>query len=184
MKYMGRGWTDGQKKAASERMKARWAAKHRQSDGWKVFAGPVTIDMPDPKKDFSAIEVIEKSAPKARPPEVQAVIDSMDPVRKARLQAVQARQWGHDAASDRATREALERHEAQKIAIQTTTAATGVIPEPSAPGAIGQVVVPPRPGSREVNLIVKNDGTMVSINGNCVCGVPKRVWHRICLRGS
>lgn len=38
-----------------------------------------------------------------------------------------------------------------------------------------------RIGSREVNLVVRTDGTMVSLLGPCVCGVPKREWHKLCL---
>ena len=40
---------------------------------------------------------------------------------------------------------------------------------------------PTRSGSREISIIVKNDGTMVSQYGPCVCGAAKREWHKICL---
>lgn len=50
-------------------------------------------------------------------------------------------------------------------------------------GTANVMVMPPiRIGSREVTLVVRTDGTMVSVNGPCVCGEGKRAWHRICLK--
>lgn len=41
---------------------------------------------------------------------------------------------------------------------------------------------PTRSGSKELSIIIKNDGTMVSQYGPCVCGAAKRQWHKICLK--
>lgn len=41
---------------------------------------------------------------------------------------------------------------------------------------------PPRIGSREVRIIVRTDGTMVSQYGPCICGAGKNQWHKICLK--
>ena len=49
------------------------------------------------------------------------------------------------------------------------------------PEQIG-IMPPRRIGSYELRIIVKTDGTMVSEDRPCICGAPKRQWHKICLR--
>lgn len=41
---------------------------------------------------------------------------------------------------------------------------------------------PGRMGSRNLQIIVRTDGQMVSEYGPCLCGAKKREWHKICLR--
>lgn len=103
-----------------------------------------------------------------RSPEVQAVIDTMDPTRKARLAMAQGRVWATEEGQ-----RALARREEEKrgIAEQTIQNSQAVLQNP-----------PVRLGSREVSLIVRTDGLVVSQNGPCVCGRPKREWHAICLK--
>ena len=46
----------------------------------------------------------------------------------------------------------------------------------------GAVLPPSRVGSKELSIIVRTDGMMVSQYDACVCGAKKREWHPICLR--
>lgn len=147
-KKQKRVWSDDQRRAASERMKIRHDAKKRS-----VAEGQVAV--------------------KERPPEIQAIIDTMTPERKAKLAMVQSR-----FLSTQEGQKALERHEAEK--------ASGTSEAPFSEGIkfvpIDYQLPPSRVGSREVSLIVKTDGTMVSQYGPCLCGKAKREWHKICLK--
>jgi len=127
---MSRQWTKEQKLDLARRTRERWAAK----------------------RGAMAVEV-----PKVRPPEVQAVIDSMTPERRAKLEMIQARTMANVVGPEdkRAVQEALLRRDAVRDER--------------------------RIGSREVSLIVRTDGTMVSLYGPCVCGKAKKEWHRVCL---
>jgi hypothetical protein len=132
--------------------------------------------------------VAEKRWAKTRPPEVQAVIDSMDPARRAKLQGAQNRIWQDNGRADGLqAREALARFEAERGGIikevaPTTTNAV----DPDAFKAMAMQTSPARDpvriGSREVSLIVRTDGTMVSQYGPCICGRAKREWHAICCK--
>jgi len=176
---MPRTWTKEQKEAAAIRMREmqakRWA-KAKLTSGAQLQ------------------EIVEEVNP-TRSPEVQAVIDSMDPKRKAKLMGVQNRIWADNGRADgKQAQEALARFEAQKREdpvlhqvkplVPTTVASNAVIPD--AFNAMAQQSAPQRDpgriGSREVSLIVKTDGTMVSQYGPCVCGRPKREWHAICCK--
>ena len=95
---MKRKWTDAQRQAAAERMRLRMAKK-------KFGDRDTTVAVAEP--------------PKVRAPEVQTVLDSMTPERKAKLAEVQARTFARTLqaegnAGQRVTQEALARHEAQK----------------------------------------------------------------------
>lgn len=151
-------WTPEQRQAAAVRMKAvqekRWAKSE------------------------------DIAPPRHIAPEVQAVLDTMTPERKAKLAMIQSRTMnlGNGRADGEATQAALARFEAEKQAnpvLQETAPlkpidpATGLEPNPGRDAG--------RIGSREVSLIVRTDGTMVSQYGPCVCGKQKREWHRICL---
>ena len=176
---MARQWTVEQKKEAAERMRAiqlkRWANKKGDS--------LTNVETPDINPVVAEVE---------RAPEVQAVIDSMDPQRKAKMMMAQGRVWQDNGRADgKAAREALERFEADKQGIPSyvpevtrTVASNAVMPD--AFHAMAAQVAPQRDlgrvGSREVNLIVRTDGTMVSQHGPCVCGRAKREWHGICLK--
>ena len=81
-----------------------------------------------------------------------------DQSRLAKLAAVQR----EVLASDPKAQDALAR-QAQTVATQ------GGIPS----------LPPSRIGSRELSLIVKTDGTMVSQYGPCTCGAAKRQWHAV-----
>lgn len=98
-------------------------------------------------------------------PEVQAVIDSMDSERKVKMEMMRARQIA-ELSQTKEGREALARLEESK--------------HPSS----GDVPPMRRPGSYELSIIVRNDGTMVSQFGPCLCGAGKRQWHKICLEAE
>ena len=158
MKRKGRVWTDEQRAVASKRMAEVQAAK-------KVLHIEIGKESPVSVKE--------------RPPEVQAVIDSMTPERRAKLDMIQARTLANVVGTQdqRAVAEALARHEAEK--------ATGTSEAPFGVGPViegGDPNPPSRIGSREVSLIVRTDGTMVSQYGPCLCGMGKRQWHPICLK--
>ena len=162
-----RVWTDEQKKAVGDRLKAGRLAKQSQT------------------------AVAELS------PEVQAVIDTMTPERKAKLQAIQARQWQRDASEDKATREALERHEALKnghpLATVTEMAkAIDVAQGPLTSSAEMNAQFIPEPPKLPVVLEVpfktpfrltgSQSGLMISELSPCVCGEQRLKWHPVCLK--
>jgi hypothetical protein len=111
-----------------------------------------------------AVTAVLEPTEKQRDPEVQAIIDSMTPERRAKLQMLQSKQL-----STQEGQEALARHEAEKLVVTRN-----LVVEPSMP--------PARIGSREVSIIVRTNGTMVSQYGPCLCGAMKREWHKICLK--
>ena len=155
-----RVWTEEQKKAVGERLKAGREAKKSQT----------TTAVADP--------------------EVQAVINAMTPDRKAKLAMVQARQWQVDAQTDKATREALARHEAQKNGVvivdenpKLTTEQKQEIFEkpvsvPTPPPVMASTVVKP---VHPFRFTSGGNGLMVSELGVCLCGMQKLKWHPICL---
>ena len=154
--------SDEVRQAARERMKAMWAKKR---------GAPVVEDL----SDIAPVATMEKK----RDPEVQAVLDSMSPERKAKLAMIQNRML-----QSKEGQEALARHEAEKQAVTQTIVIdpAPVLTEPVKIGTPGALIPPARIGSREVNLIVRTDGTVVSQYGPCLCGAPKREWHRICVK--
>src|SRR5450755_4225252 len=87
-----RVWTDEQRQAASDRM------RKMSTDRWAKKAA-----------EQSSVAVEEKPVVREVAPEVQAVIDSMDPIRKAKLAMIQGRTLATAEAQ-----EALKRHEAEK----------------------------------------------------------------------
>lgn len=151
MKKAKREWTPEQKAAAAERMKQRWANK-----------AEAVVESVDAPLD-SPVAVMEKPG---RDPEVQAILDSMTPERRAKLAQIQAKTLATNEAQA-----ALVRHEEEK-AKGTSEAPFGTVE--AAPSG--------RVGSREVSLIVKTDGTMASKDGPCLCGAAKREWHPICCK--
>lgn len=179
---MPRTWTKEQKAAAAQRMRdvaaKRWAKE-------KLETGSALAVM---------VEEISPT-PKPHDPEVQAVIDSMDPKRRAKLNGAQARIWQDNGRADgKEAQEALARFEQakrdnpvlQQIAplVPQTVASNAIDPDAFHAMAMQSSAARDqgRIGSREVSLIVKTDGTMVSQYGPCVCGRPKREWHAICLK--
>jgi hypothetical protein len=113
-------------------------------------------------------------------PEVQAVIDTMTPERKAKLQAIQARQWQRDASEDKATREALERHEAQKKGMESKPEAVAVDLEPPPPPKA--VLVMEVPFKVPFRLTGSQSGLMISELSPCLCGEQRLKWHPVCLK--
>ncbi len=165
-------WTPEQRQAAAERMRAvqttRWEKQKKEKE-----AATAVMESPKQQREVA--------------PEVQAVLDSMTPERKAKLTQIQAKTMslGNGRADGEATQAALARFEAEKRGnpvIQETAPlkpidpATGLVPNSARDAG--------RIGSREVNLIVRTDGTMVSQYGPCVCGAAKRQWHTICCGGK
>jgi hypothetical protein len=181
-----RVWTEEQKKAVGDRLKAGREAKlrstmtaiadHAETEG-RVGAEVFGDRMPGDAKY------------KIRAPEVQAVLDTMTPERKAKLQAIQSRQWQVDAATERATREALARHEAEKSGtavvetmkgsevVQTQTIAAQPEPVFVVPPSKPAVTKPVHP----FRFTSGGNGLMVSELGACLCGEKKLKWHPVCL---
>ena len=154
-----RVWTEEQKKAVGERLKAGRLAKQSQT----AVAEP-------PRREVA--------------PEVQAVIDTMTPERKAKLKAVQERQWQRDASEDKATREALERHEAEKSGAPILSGPPKIIPPVMEVGASFIPTTPVSVVTRPVHpfrFTSGGNGLMVSELGVCLCGMQKLKWHPICL---
>jgi hypothetical protein len=158
-----RVWTEEQKKAVGDRLKAGRLAKQSQTAVAEL-----------PRREVS--------------PEVQAVIDTMTPERKAKLQAIQARQWQRDASEDKATREALERHEALKNG-NTPLESPASVAEPQPKPTTVTPVEPPRPPvvlevpfKAPFRLTGSQSGLMISELGPCLCGEQRLKWHPVCLK--
>lgn len=119
----------------------------------------------------------------------QAAADRMREFQKARwakIHALQAETLAKEAALNNAgIASALEVHQQMERGVTTT-----VTMDPPAEVHFEMnndpinvpVVHPVRMGSRQVSLVVRNDGQMVSQFGPCVCGAVKRQWHAICLK--
>ena len=159
MKRHKRVWTEEQKAAAAERMKHARAVRMS-----KISAKKDSVSSWHPENDH-AVAVEEKPVIREVSPEVQAVIDSMDSERKVKMEMMRARQIA-ELSQTKEGREALARLEESK--------------HPSS----GDVPPMRRPGSYELSIIVRNDGTMVSQFGPCLCGAGKRQWHKICLEAE
>lgn len=169
MKKPKRIWTDDQRHAAAERMakmsRERWAQKKatevaaHPSETFPVVAvAPGVVGVTGVDGSSGSATSTVTVAERVVDPEVQAVLSTMTPERKARLAQIQSRTFQMADGQ-----KALERHEIEKIAMEP-------------------VQQNGRPGSREISLLVRNDGTMVSQFGPCVCGAAKRQWHAICLK--
>ena len=118
---------------------------------------------------------------------------SMTPERKAKLAAIQSRQWQRDASEDKATREALERHEAAKnggtiereVKVQTTiineelekmATVRNYVSEPPKPPVVLEV-----PFKVPFRLTGSQSGLMISELSPCLCGEQRLKWHAVCL---
>jgi hypothetical protein len=178
-----RVWTDEARAAAAERMRGIQAKR------WSKNPDEAAAQILTAVQEQAGIVV------KDRDPEVQAVIESMTPERKAKLEAIQARQWQRDASEDKATREALERHEAQKNGItpleskpEAVAVDLGPLPEnrnvqiqepPPPPKAVLVMEVPFKTPFR---LTGSNSGMMISELSPCICGEQRLKWHPVCLK--
>ena len=178
-----RVWTDEQRQAAAERMRRvqgeRWAKKVIHQDeslakGTQI-RGEATASA---VKDMGTVSTV------TRDPEVQAVIDTMTPERKAKLAAIQSRQWQRDASEDKATREALERHEALKNGDTPLESPASVVE----PTTVTPVEPPKPPVVLEVpfkvpfRLTGSQSGLMISELSPCICGEQRLKWHPVCLK--
>lgn len=158
-----RNWSDEQRAAAAERARLRFT-----------------------KKQVSVAVARREMAP-----EVQAVIDTMDPARRAKLERIQARNLAV-LSQTKEGRDALERLEARHISpMEIATAKPGsVIAVPDLKHetieAVQAVIVATRPMDTPFKVPFRLTGSvsgmMVSEFGNCVCGEPKLKWHSICLK--
>jgi hypothetical protein len=168
-----RVWTEEQKKAVGDRLKAGRLAKK------------ANVILPDAQGD---VQVMDHPAQRVVAPEVQAVIDTMTPERKAKLQAIQARQWQADAQTDKATREALERHEALKNGNTPLESQASVVEPQPKPTTVTPVEPPKPPVVLEVpfkvpfRLTGSSSGLMISELSPCLCGEARLKWHPVCLR--
>jgi hypothetical protein len=164
-----RVWTEEQKLAARDRM-----AHARSARGSRV----------------ATLESVENPVEKVRDPEVQAVIDTMTPERKAKLAAIQSRQWQRDAVDDKATREALERHEAAKNGhpLEMAKAIDGPLTSSAEMNAQFIPELPKLPVVSEVpfktpfRLTGSQSGMMISELSPCLCGEQRLKWHPVCLK--
>lgn len=138
-KKQKRVWTDDQRRAAAERM-----AK-MSSERWAKVKAVEDVNIGE-----------SPTMEKVRAPEVQAVLDTMTPERRAKLAQIQGK-----ILSTPDGQRALARHEAEKAQVEGGTA----------------TVVAERPSVTEYLVRVSNDGTMVSLEGPCWCGEGKREWH-------
>jgi hypothetical protein len=163
MKRRGRVWTDEQRMAASARMTAAMGKRREVAESSEAHA--------------TRTEAMAESI--ASPGVFVPERIEMTAERKAKLAAVQSRQWARDAAADSATREALERHNAVIGQMQNVGIATGQLP-PLA--SISTPFVSEVPMRVPFRLTSGSNGQMVSELGACVCGAGKLVWHGICLR--
>lgn len=154
-KKIKRVWTDEQKKAAAERMRLRWEQKGSTAVLEASDAHQEPVLQPQSTGTSEAPYAV---VTRERDPEVQAILDNMSPERKAKLAQIQAQ-----TLSTREAQAAIARHELEKAEVQEN-------------------VPPARIGTKEVSLIVRTDGTMVSQYGPCICGKAKREWHLICLK--
>ncbi len=183
-----RVWTDEQRQAAAERMRSRMAQKKEKESAVVVEERPQSSD------SFPTVT-------RVRAPEVQAVLDTMTPERKAKLANIQAQNLAR-LGQTKEGREALERLEARHT--------TQIIPDDRMPGhvatydenpnltkaevreifekPIAVIADPPKPIVREVPMRVpfrltgSVSGMMVSELGPCQCGEPKLKWHPVCLK--
>ena len=155
-----RVWTDEQKTAVGDRLKAGRLAKQSQT------------------------AVAELS------PEVQAVIDTMTPERKAKLQAIQARNLAN-LSQTKEGREALERLEARHNPVEqfeVTGRNVPVVAQEFTSGILSQIPPePPKPVVREIPMKVpfrltgSISGLMISELSPCLCGEQRLKWHPVCL---
>lgn len=158
-----RQWSPEARAAAAERMRKISAER------WSRAKEQPTVVEEKPIETGAELKLsIEEVAPTRRTaPEVQAVLDTMTPERRAKLASVQARTMATGFVNEHERTEAMER-------AQTTRELTEAPPALPLP--------PSRIGSREVSIIVRTDGTCVSQWGPCLCGRPKREWHVICAK--
>jgi hypothetical protein len=155
----------------------------RAARGLKVNANVQTIEPPVP--------VVARE----RAPEVEAVIATMDPGRRAKLESIQARNLAR-LAQTKEGREALERLEERhhpvdasialakafvgEKAAQTQTVAASPEPEVTIlPPVREPVWVPLKAPFR---ITGSQSGMCVSEMGPCQCGAAKLQWHPICIK--
>lgn len=159
--------SDEARAAVSERMRKMQAARKLAKS--LIPDGPTNVQTIEPPQPPQPVHVVA--------PEVQAVLDTMDPSRRAKLAMIQARTMSTGFVSERERVEAMQRATGQHT--------TQVLTDEQMPGN-NHGVLPPLPptriGSREVSIILRTDGTMVSQWGPCICGRPKRDWHKICVK--
>jgi hypothetical protein len=165
-----------EQRAASGARLAAYRAKAKEEKARRELeaeAGNPPTEIADQTPCEHQLEVITGDVPEVPMiPSIERPADINDPTRRARLAMAQARILATPEG-----RLAVARHNAEKEQAEAQNVATATL-EPQ-----GQAnLPPPRVGSREVSLVVRNDGTMVSLYGPCVCGRAKREWHGICLR--
>jgi hypothetical protein len=166
--------SEANRRAAGERLRKLHETRRAQRESAALLERarpePLTPTEPAEGADVPSLEqgVAVAEPRRERAPEVQAVLDSMTPERRAKLEMHQAQ-----VLATREGQQALARLEQEKQA--------GTIPTviPPAMGISLTGNAPQRIGSREVSLIVRTDGTMVSQWGPCTCGAAKRQWHAI-----
>lgn len=178
-----RVWTDEQRAAAGERARLRFTKKLTG-----IVPGHTTEILSDEQMPGHIAVAV-------RPPEVQAVIDTMDPIRRAKLQGIQARNLA-TLSQTKEGQEALQRLEArhQNIPVQElANAQPGAVvnlPDlsPETRAVVQQVLEITKPIIREIPMKVpfrltgSISGQMISELGACQCGEAKLKWHPICLK--
>ena len=175
-----RVWTDEERAAASERMRVMQANRRAA----KQTPPPIDNEhVAEGAEQFSTETTSANTAVMDRPPEVQAVLDSMPADRKAKLASIQAGTLAN-LSQTKEGREALDRMEAR----HSPTVAQASVAEPQPTPMTVTPVTPPKPIVREVPMKVpfritgSISGMCVSEVGACQCGAPKLKWHPICLK--
>jgi len=183
-----RVWTEEQRMAAAERMRVMQAKR-------KETAASVALLSPEEAQteiNQAQSERVDEINAKIRAPEVQAVLDSMSPERRAKLQMIQAQTFARtlqheQAAGQKATAEALARHEAgkQNMNPSAVIAAEQNILMTEEPV---QILPPVQPmiihAKHPFRFTSGQNGLMISELGPCLCGEPKLKWHGICLKAT
>jgi hypothetical protein len=172
--------SDEERARRSERMKATMAARKPIETGAALKS--IVEEVQPTRREMSS--------------EAQAVVDSMDPARRVKLEMIQARNLA-TLAQTKEGREAIERLEARHVNVEKIAAAKpgAVIPVPDLEPqtradvrAVIEATQPPKLIVREVpmkapfRLTGSQSGQMISELGNCLCGEPKLRWHPICLK--
>lgn len=184
---MKRVWTDEQRAAAAERCRQRFTKKPQIIERTSAESSTFAIEGQQIYEEnvASAGSVTTVETPKERAPEVQAVIDGMDPQRKAKLAAIQARNMAQ-LSQTKEGREALDRLEARRNGEKVQKEVSVAVAEKPELDIVEKVFVAPKPVIAvkvPFRFVGQASGLMISEFGTCLCGAEKLKWHKICVKG-
>lgn len=178
-----RVWSDEQRQAAAERARARFTKKptavvERTAEestalaieGQKIHEASIK----------SAGFIDRTPTTVTRDPEVQAVLDTMTPERKAKLEMIQAKNLAAFAQTKEG-REALERMHARHNGTSEAPHAE-VVENVTEPAHFIPEILREVPMKVPFRLTGSVSGLCVSELGPCQCGEAKLKWHPVCLK--